>query len=153
LRVVRFGGSINRNSERVVGYRNHAANINPKWQLHNKRFNPIAHEDARSGLTAALYQEAMKTESAHYLREYSSLVRSLDALGFELDDYSQTPEAFGNFVADFSNGSVRFRIVRDRSQLILEGAKNELEPFGLWRAFDEPAALEEKLLSWLRSKV
>ena len=95
----------------------------------------------------------MKAESAHYLREYGSLLRSLDALGFELQDYSQTPEAFGNFVAGFSNGSICFRIVRDRSQLILEGSKSELEPLGLWRAFDESTAFEEKLLSWLRSKV
>lgn len=95
----------------------------------------------------------MRTESAHYLREYRGLVRALDALGFELEYYSQAPEAFGNFVADFSNGSVRFRIVRDRSQLILEGAKNELEPFGLWRGFDEPELFEEKLLAWLSSKV
>ena len=65
------------------------------------------------GTAWALYLHAMKTESAHYLREYGSLLRSLDALGFELDNYSQTPDAFGNFVADFSKGSVRFRIVRD----------------------------------------
>jgi hypothetical protein len=95
----------------------------------------------------------MKTESAHYLREYGSLLRSLDALGFELDNYLQAPDAFGNFVADFSKGSVRFRIVRDRSQLMLEGSRSELEPLGLWRAFDEPTLFEEKLLLWLGSKV
>lgn len=95
----------------------------------------------------------MRTESAYYLREYPSLVRSLDALGFELEYYSQAPEAFGNFVADFSNGSTRFRVARDGSQLIVEGARNELESFGLWRAFNEPTLFEEKLLAWLRSKV
>jgi hypothetical protein len=60
LRVVRFGGPINRSSERVSGYRKRAVNINPKWYLHNKPFNPIARENARSGLTAALCPDSMK---------------------------------------------------------------------------------------------
>jgi hypothetical protein len=36
---------------------------------------------------------------------------------------------------------------------MLEGSRSELEPVGLWRAFDEPTLFEEKLLSWLGSKV
>ncbi len=95
----------------------------------------------------------MRKESVHYLKEYSSLLASLDQLGFELTAYSQEPEAFGNFYADFRKGNLLFRILRDRSQLLVEGERKELEPFGLWQAFDDATVFERKLLAWLRSKV
>jgi len=94
----------------------------------------------------------MRTGSAHYLKGYSSLLALLDQLGFELTTYSQEPEAFGNFYADFSKGNLLFRIVRDRLQLFVEGEREELEPFELWQAFDDATVFEAKLLAWLRSK-
>lgn len=88
----------------------------------------------------------------HYLSQYDRLVRSLQALGFQLRSYSQSPKAFGNFDATFSNGRIRFRFVRDRSQLSVKGDRDELEPFGLWRSFEDPDEFEEKLLAWLRDR-
>ena len=63
----------------------------------------------------------------------AGLVTSLSELGFKLLKYSEESRAFDNFYADFSNGKRSFRIVRDRSQLMLEGNKAESEPYGLWQ--------------------
>ena len=51
----------------------------------------------------------------------------------QLLKYSEESRAFDNFYADFSNGKRSFRIVRDRSQLMLEGNKAESEPYGRWQ--------------------
>ena len=65
-----------------------------------------------------------------YLDEYTRLVTSSSDLGFKLLKYSVESRAFDNFYADFSNGKRSFRIVRDRSQLMLAGNKAESSRMG-----------------------
>ena len=95
----------------------------------------------------------MSAEPKKYIDEYSDLLGSLSNRGFRLINYSQEPTAFDNFCADFSDGKTSFRIIRDRSQLFLEGKKAELEPHGLWQAFDDRSDFEKALLNWIAKKV
>ena len=65
----------------------------------------------------------------------------------QLLKYSEESRAFDNFYADFSNGKRSFRIVRDRSQLMLEGNKTESEPYGLWQlSMIGPKSMPKKYL-------
>jgi hypothetical protein len=50
----------------------------------------------------------------------------------------------GNFVLRFA-GASEVEIVRDRSQFIVSGDRAVLEPFGLWRAFDDVAQFSSAL--------
>jgi hypothetical protein len=59
------------------------------------------------------------------------------------------PQAFGNYYVDFIGPNKSFRIVKDRSQYMLEGDRHDLEPFGLWRAFDNREEFAKALFSWL----
>jgi len=95
----------------------------------------------------------MSAEPKKCIDEYSDLLGSLSNRGFRLINYSQEPTAFDNFCADFSDGKTSFRILRDRSQLFLEGKKADLEPHGLWKAFDDRSDFEKALLNWIAKKV
>jgi hypothetical protein len=94
----------------------------------------------------------MSPEPNRYFSEIEELVDALAGLGFPLVRYSEEPRAFNNFYADFSNGSVCFRVIRDRSQFMVDGEKRTLELSGLWKAFDNQSTFEQALLKWVREK-
>src|SRR5262249_41944852 len=79
------------------------------------------------------------------------LMQRLAALGYQPTSGRFDPDLFGNFLVGFENGTQRFELVRDRSQFMVEGEPSELEPFGLFQAFNSVAELEAPLLTWLEA--
>jgi hypothetical protein len=83
------------------------------------------------------------------VRDIGDLICRLEALGFNPQASAYDPQVMGNWYADFSGSKRSVRIIKDRSQYFVEGDRKELEPFGLWRAFNDPRELEKKMISWL----
>jgi hypothetical protein len=52
-------------------------------------------------------------------------------------------------LADFTDGSRHLRVIKDRSQWMLDGAKKDLERAGLWRAFDDTEEFRDALLAYI----
>lgn len=80
-----------------------------------------------------------------------ALPEALAALGYRPVD-GQLSESFGDFLVRFTDGRHAFELTRDRSQFMVRGQRDQLEPAGLWRAFDGTAELEAPLLAWLQGK-
>lgn len=80
-----------------------------------------------------------------------ALPEALAALGYR-PVAGQLAESFGDFFVRFTNGRSSFALTRDRSQFMVRGEPDELEPAGLWRAFDDIAELEAPLLGWLQER-
>jgi hypothetical protein len=88
----------------------------------------------------------------HIVDDLCALTGSLSALGFAPKKYEYLSESFGNYFIDFESSAFKFRIVRDRSQYFVEGEKDELEPVGLWRAFDDKTLFGQAVLEWAKGK-
>lgn len=80
-----------------------------------------------------------------------SLTNDLADLGY-VATADQPSASFGDFLVRFEGKRNSFAIARDRGQFIVHGDRTELEPIGLWRAFDLVTELEPPLLSWLRER-
>ena len=52
-------------------------------------------------------------------------------------------------LADYSDGGRKLRVIKDRGQWMLEGARDELERAGLWRAFDDTVQFRDALLAYI----
>ena len=78
------------------------------------------------------------------------LIQSLAAQSIVTID-SHVSNSFGNFVVHFRGAGRDFQILRDRGQLIVGGIEQqELEQFGLFRAFPGFRELEPPLMQWLQ---
>jgi len=65
-----------------------------------------------------------------------NIIADLTSRGYAAEVVKYEPSHFGNFVVDFRlPGLHSIRIVSDRSQLMLEGVRADLEPAGLYRTF------------------
>ena len=96
----------------------------------------------------------MTTEGPNrYFRDIEEFVKVLSHAGFSLVRYSEEPRAFDNLYADFSNGQTTFRVVRDRSQWMVDGEKQLLERYGLWKAFDDQQEFESALFRFAKEQV
>ena len=56
-------------------------------------------------------------------------------------------QTFGNWFVDLGGPST-FRILKDRGQYIVEADRSSLDPFGLFRAFDDPIEFSKCVLKW-----
>lgn len=85
--------------------------------------------------------------------EIGSLLSDLNEAGFSPKASLYSPEAFGNWYVDLKGPIGAFRIIKDRSQYIVDGPKTEeLEAAGLWRSFDSLDEFGKVLMNWLRSR-
>jgi hypothetical protein len=85
--------------------------------------------------------------------DLAAILPELLAMGFTPIRSQYTHSSFGNYFVDFA-GTVRpLRIIRDRGQYIVGGKRDELEPVGLWQAFNSRDEFARKLLSWLRLQI
>ena len=91
----------------------------------------------------------MKKIEGRYLSEISDLINDLEKCGYDLINYSDKPKAFDNFVVYFSNDKETLKIIRERSQFILAGNKEDLVLNGLWKAFDSMAEFRKALIAWI----
>jgi hypothetical protein len=81
--------------------------------------------------------------------DLAELLPQLAAHGFHPGRCEYAPDVFGNYLVDFSAPTKSFRLIRDRSQYMLEGDQEELRDAGLFRAFDDKKEFQSALLSWL----
>jgi hypothetical protein len=88
----------------------------------------------------------------HIADDLHALIGGLAALGFAPKRHEYSSASFGNYFIDFESGAFKFRIVCDRSQYFVEGEKDELEPVGLWRAFDDKTLFGQAVLEWAKGK-
>lgn len=86
-----------------------------------------------------------------YLEFHQKLISSFESFGFKLQNYSEEPRAFDNFIATFSNGRVRFQIIRDRSRYQVVDLVEGMKQCGLDKAYKDRHEFKKALECWLRS--
>jgi hypothetical protein len=91
----------------------------------------------------------MKHLPVEIVQDLQGLLDRLNALGCVPAGGRYDPDVFGNYYVNFSGRKGPFRIIRDRSQYMVEGDRAVLERAGLWRAFDDREEFAARLLSWL----
>jgi hypothetical protein len=82
--------------------------------------------------------------------DLGELLSQLAALDFIPRASRYEPQSFGNYYVTLSRADGFLRIIRDRSKYCIDGERKELEPVGLWRAFDDREEFAKKLLSWVK---
>jgi hypothetical protein len=80
--------------------------------------------------------------------DFDDLLSEISKFGYSIASYSEEPRSFGDFVVTISKGERSHTISCDRSQLMLKGERYELEPFGLWKAFDSKEEFKNALIAF-----
>lgn len=76
-----------------------------------------------------------------------TLENAMQAIGFALVRAESGTMDSGR--AEFSNGDRSVVVWKDRSQWTLDGSREDREPFGLWRAFDDTREFCDALVAYL----
>lgn len=79
------------------------------------------------------------------------LLTQLESLGARFTNDTYSRESFGNFYVDCTLRGKRFRLLRDRSQYMIEGDLEELKRLGLWRAYDSVDDYSTAVVSYAKS--
>jgi len=79
-------------------------------------------------------------------------LKRLAAHGFAIEDCRYDERCFGDFYVDLCRGDRLLRIIRDRSQYIVEGDRESKEKAGLWRAFDSKHEFFAALFAWIEGE-
>jgi hypothetical protein len=74
----------------------------------------------------------------------------MEAVGFRL--VQSQAGMMDSCSAEFSDGERSIRITKDRGQWMFEGERSELEPLGLWKAFDDTLKFRDALLDHTRRR-
>lgn len=80
--------------------------------------------------------------------DIGKLLASLEALGLRVTAAQYDARAFGNYYVDLEGTRGAFRVVRDRSQCMLDGDIDALRSAGAWRAFDSREEFAEVVLAY-----
>lgn len=116
----------------------------------DRRLTPRKHVEPSATWYAA---EVMKPLPVEIVQDLHILLDPLRSLGFIPTDGQYDSDVFGNYYASFLGPKGRLRIIRDRSQYMVEGDPALLERAGLWRAFDDREEFAARLLFWLEGTV
>jgi hypothetical protein len=82
-------------------------------------------------------------------KEAGALISALQAAGWTVVESLYSPKSFGNWYVDLHRSGIVIRLVKDRSQYMIRGhRKEELEPVGLWKAFDSVEEFSQAILKW-----
>lgn len=74
-------------------------------------------------------------EDFEFQTTLQKIEHQLSRFNFEIKHIQYNHESFGNYYIDVTNGSISYRIIKDRSQYFLEGKTvdsdnwNEINPF------------------------
>jgi hypothetical protein len=82
------------------------------------------------------------------LKELDVLKAAMESVGFKLVRSESGSMDSGS--AEFSNGTKLLKIEKDRSQWLFTGSKKELEPVGLWKAFDDTYEFRDAILEYIK---
>ena len=78
------------------------------------------------------------------------LVSALLSRGWNVVSSSYDASCFGNWHIDMRNGGSTLRIVKDRSQYMIDGSElHELKAAGLFRAFGGLQEFRNAIMNWL----
>jgi hypothetical protein len=91
--------------------------------------------------------------AAEISADIGPLIEQLEGLGLRIEGWRYDAKTFGNFYVDFTGPNGSFRIIRDRSQYILDGDISRLKELGLFRAFDSRDDFGVAVLSFAQSVV
>jgi hypothetical protein len=80
------------------------------------------------------------------VEELRPLIRKLEKRGFQL---VSTQYGGMSYLADFKFKDQTIRIVKDRGQWFVDGDKDKLEEFGLWRVHKSLGPFIKKLIAWI----
>lgn len=83
--------------------------------------------------------------------DIGSLIDQLTRLGLKVDGSEYDPKAFGDFYVDFSGSKGSFRIIRDRSQYLIDGEVAILRKQGLFRSFDSRDEFSVAVLEYAKT--
>lgn len=73
-------------------------------------------------------------EDFEFQTTLQKIEHQLSMFNFEIKHSQYNPESFGNYYIDITNGSISYRVIKDRSQYFLEGKTvdsnnwNEINP-------------------------
>lgn len=84
------------------------------------------------------------------LKDLDGIVVAMEAVGFRLVRSEAGTMDSGS--AEFSDGWRTVKISKDRSQWMFEGLRQELEPLGLWKAFDDTLEFRDALLVYINKR-
>ncbi len=80
----------------------------------------------------------------------SAVIPFLLEKGWDIFEYRYEPEVFGNWYIDFFRSDVTIRLVKDRSQYSIDGARAELKSDGIGRVFTDPKEFQQAVIDWIK---
>jgi hypothetical protein len=84
------------------------------------------------------------------MKDLDVLTSALSIEGFRLVESKFGPMDSGT--AEFSNEKRRIQVIKDRSQWMLKGPRQMLEPLGLFRAFDNTLDFRDALVAYVKKQ-
>lgn len=83
--------------------------------------------------------------------EVGALIADLRTSGWRVVGSRYDAPSFGNWFVDLERDGRVIRLVKDRSQFMIDGPANELRAAGLWKAFDRLSTFREAVVAWAAS--
>jgi len=80
--------------------------------------------------------------------EAGAIIADLRAAGWNITASRYEEQIFGNWVVDLERNGRAIRLVKDRSQFIVDAPINELKAAGLFKAFDGFNTFREAVVAW-----
>ena len=84
--------------------------------------------------------------------EAGATIADLRAAGWSITASRYSPQTFGNWFIDLERGGRAIRLVKDRSQFMVDGPTEELRAVGLFRAFDNVTSFRQAVVGWAASQ-
>jgi len=81
--------------------------------------------------------------------EAGALVATLRAVGWRVTASRYDAQSFGNWFVDLERDDRAIRLVKDRSQFMIEGQTDELRAAGLLKPFDRLGSFCEAVVAWV----
>jgi hypothetical protein len=81
--------------------------------------------------------------------EAGELIAELHSAGWTVSRSHYDARVFGNWYVDLRRADLTLRLVKDRSQYMVDGLPiNEIKAAGLWRAFDDLEDFRHTVVKW-----
>lgn len=83
--------------------------------------------------------------------EAGDLIAKLEAAGWLAQAALYDPRSFGNWYVDLERAGRKIRLLKDRSQYMLQGPDREIKAAGLWKAFNGIDEFSLAVIEWATS--
>lgn len=92
--------------------------------------------------------EGEETLTPEVQDEAGAIVADLSAAGWTVTASHYDEQHFGNWYVDLTRGERTIRLVKDRSQFMVDAPIEELKAAGLFKAFDELGTFRQAVVAW-----